>query len=211
VSGLSKTPTRSALLAMQDEQKVVNEAYTFLDEKRLLLAAELLRQLARYQSLQKALEVLHAQANAAMRSAVMHHGLDGLQVYPAANTHGNALKQIRRNFMGVTLVEIEASVAASEAAATEDARAKASNPSSMVEHCRQLFQEIIVQSAVAAGVSGNLYRLLREYRLTERRSRALENVILPEIKQSLREMSLHLEELDLEDAIRVHLQSGERR
>ena len=68
-----------------------------------------------------------------------------------------------------------------------------------------------MQSAVAAGVSGNLYRLLREYRLTERRSRALENVILPEIKQSLREMSLHLEELDLEDAIRVHLQSGERR
>ena len=127
------------------------------------------------------------------------------------NIDGNAYKQIRCNFMGVTLVEIEASVVAGEAAVTEDARAKASNPSGLVEHCRQLFQEIIVQSAVAAGVSGNLYRLLREYRLTERRSRALENVILPEIKQSLREMSLHLEELDLEDAIRVHLQSGERR
>ena len=67
---------------------------------------------------------------------------------------------------------------------------------------------MVVQSAVVAGVSGNLYRLLAEYRLTERRSRALENVILPEIDQALREMSSHLEELDFEDAIRVHLQSG---
>jgi len=58
-----------------------------------------------------------------------------------------------------------------------------------------------------AGVTGNLYRLLAEYRITERRSRALENIILPEIEQSLREMSSHLEELELEDAIRVRLQS----
>ena len=71
-----------------------------------------------------------------------------------------------------------------------------------------LFRVIVTKSALKSGVSGNLYRLLAEYRLTERRARALENVILPEIDQSLREMSAHLEELDLEDAIRVRLQSN---
>lgn len=61
-----------------------------------------------------------------------------------------------------------------------------------------------------AGVSGNLHRLGREYKITERRARALENVILPEIDQSLRQMSSLLEEQDLEDAIRARTTFGMR-
>ena len=82
MSGPVQTPTRAAVLEMKNEQMVVNEAYIFLDEKRLLLASELLRQLRLYQQLNKTLDALHAQAKEAMQSAVMFHGLDGLQVYP---------------------------------------------------------------------------------------------------------------------------------
>jgi len=201
MSGPVQAPTRSAILELKNEQLVVNEAYIFLDEKRMLLAAELLRQLRLYQQLNNELGVLHGQSKQAMQSAVMHHGLDGLQVFPAASFEGDTLKQNTHNFMGVILVETELSTENVESSHTV-----ASNPSAKADYCRQLFREIVVQSAVLAGLSGNLYRLLREYRLTERRSRALENVILPEIEQHLREMSLHLEELDLEDAIRVYLQ-----
>jgi V/A-type H+-transporting ATPase subunit D len=198
-----QAPTRAAILELKNEQLVVNEAYIFLDEKRMLLAAELLRQLRLYQQLNNELGVLHGQSKQAVQSAVMHHGLDGLQVFPAASFEGATLKQNTHNFMGVTLVETELSTEN-----VENSHTAASNPSAKSEYCRQLFREIVVQRAVLAGISGNLYRLLREYRLTERRSRALENVILPEIEQHLREMSLHLEELDLEDAIRVYLQSA---
>ena len=203
MSGPVRAPTRAAVLELKKEQTVVNEAYIFLDEKRLLLASELLRQLHLYQQLKKNIDVLQTQAKDAMQSAVMFHGLDGLQVYPAALLEAAVFKQSTRNFMGVTLIETELS-----ADDIKDAGTTASNASSKAEYCCKLFREIVISSAVLAGLSGNLYRLLREYRLTERRSRALENVILPEIKQNLREMSLHLEELDLEDAIRVHLQSG---
>lgn len=201
MSGPVQAPTRSAILELKNEQLVVNEAYIFLDEKRMLLAAELLRQLRLYQQLNNELGVLHGQSKQAVQSAVMHHGLDGLQVFPAASFEGDTLKQNTHNFMGVILVETELSTENVESSHTV-----ASNPSAKADYCRQLFREIVVQSAELAGLSGNLYRLLREYRLTERRARALENVILPEIEQHLREMSLHLEELDLEDAIRVYLQ-----
>jgi len=80
--------------------------------------------------------------------------------------------------------------------------------SEKAESCRSIYADIVNSSHGMAVLSGNLYRLLREYRLTERRSRALENVILPEIEKNLRDMIQHLEELDLEDAVRVHLQSG---
>jgi hypothetical protein len=40
----TQTASRSAFLDLQDEKRLVNDGYEFLDEKRILLAAELLRQ-----------------------------------------------------------------------------------------------------------------------------------------------------------------------
>ena len=203
MTGPGQAPTNAAVLELKDEQVVVKEAYIFLDEKRLLLASELLRQLRLYQQLNRELDALHAKVKDALQAAVMHHGLNGLQVYPAASMEGAELKQTTRNFMGVTLIE---SILHTED--ITDIKTTPSNPSAKAHHCIALFHEVVVKSACLAGISGNLYRLLAEYRITERRSRALENVILPEIEQALREMSTHLEELDFEDAVRVHLQSG---
>ena len=205
MSGPGQAPTRSAVLELQNEQVVVREAYAFLDEKRLLLASELLRQLHRHQQLSGALEGLQMQANKALQAAVMHHGLDGLQVYPAGSLGTATFGLSTRNFMGVTLGDAELVQEQPELPAVP-----ATNPSAEAEHCRQLFHEMLTRTAVLAGVSGNLHRLLAEYRITERRSRALENVILPEIDQALHEMSSHLEEIELEDAIRVYSPSIRR-
>lgn len=200
--GPGQAPTQAAVLELKNEQEVVREAYVFLDEKRLLLASELFRQLRLYQKLSRELAALHAKAREAMQAAVMHHGLNGLQVYPAKSFENAAFKLDTRNFMGVDLVETEL-----HTEKTAEYITQPSNPSAKAESCARLFCELINKSAVLAGLSGNLYRLLAEYRITERRSRALENIILPEIDLALREMTSHLEELELEDAIRVRLRS----
>ena len=200
--GPGQAPTQAAVLELRSEQEVVREAYVFLDEKRLLLASELLRQLRLYRRLSSELDALHESVRDAMQAALMHHGLNGLQVYPAKSFDDAEFKQETRNFMGVELIETELIM---ENAA--DRVTLPPNPSAKAENCSRLFCDITMKSAVLAGISGNLYRLLAEYRITERRSRALENIILPEIDLSLREMSTHLEELDLEDAIRVRLRS----
>ena len=66
------------------------------------------------------------------------------------------------------------------------------------------------RAAMAAGISSNLFRLIAEYRHTERRARALEDVILPEIEVTLGDMETHLEETDQEEAIRARLKYGAR-
>jgi len=198
MSGPGQAPTRAALLELKNEQGMVNEAYAFLDEKRLLLAAEMLRQLESYRRVRARLDSLQAKAGDQLKQAIKRHGLQGLEVYPAASLEGAQLQSTKRNYMGVTLVETRLLTPAGS-----DTHAKPANPSSEAEACHAVFQEMVRQNAILAGISGNLYRLLAEYRITERRSRALENVILPEIEQSLKEMTTHLEELDLEDAIRV--------
>ncbi len=101
--------------------------------------------------------------------------------------------------MGVTLID--------SALRTDDAPPRPAvppcNPSGEAQLSREAFEELVRLSAVLAGVSGNLYRLFTEYRATERRARALENVILPDIETTLSRMSAYLEEIDLEDAVRA--------
>lgn len=204
MTATDQAPTRAAVLALREERLVVGEAYDFLDEKRLLLAAELLRQLEAYASLRARIETLAHTAGRQLAAAVGHHGLEGLSVYPAAVLAGAQVGMTQRNFMGVTLVDTSLDEAAAEMAA----RRVAANPSPEAERCGAAFSELLQPAVRLAGISGNLYRLQAEYRITERRARALENVIIPEIEQALRVMDTHLEELDFEDAVRVRLQAG---
>ncbi len=62
---------------------------------------------------------------------------------------------------------------------------------------------------LAAG-RNNLERLAAEYRRTERRARALENVLLPEIDRSLATIEEQLELADQEEALRIRM-AGRRR
>ena len=193
-----QAPTRAAMLELKAEHVVVGEAYDFLDEKRLLLAAELLQQLTRYQQLLVELETITAQAHQSLVAAIKRHGLQGLSVYPAA-TGALTMEVEQGNLMGVTLLDTRISMSEPETGA----HTLASNPSVEARQCQADFRELLATSAMLAGVSGNLYRLFTEYRRTERRARALENVILPEIEQALGRMNAYLEETDLEDAIRA--------
>jgi V/A-type H+-transporting ATPase subunit D len=196
-----QAPTRAAVLELRAERGVVEEAYDFLDEKRLLLAAELLQQLGRYEALSREIGKKTGEAREALLAGVQRHGLQGLSVYPSLSLETMRIETSRRNLMGVTLQET--------AAAMPDAASVSSQPAvcptAEAEACRAVFREVFVLGAELAGVSGNLYRLLAAYRATERRARALENVILPEIEQTLNRMSACLEEVDMEDAIRARL------
>jgi V/A-type H+-transporting ATPase subunit D len=195
--GPEPAPTRAAVLELRAERLVVEEAYEFLDEKRLLLAAELLRELRRYEQLLAGLHEKTRQANRRLAEAVRRHGLQGLLVYPVATLAGARVAVSRRNLMGVTLQETVLQIP------DAGARTPASNPSPEALRCSESFRELVGLSAVLAGISGNLYRLYAEYRMTERRARALENVILPEIEQALGRLGVRLEEQDLEDMLRA--------
>ena len=79
---LDITPTRSVVLDLKDERRAMHEGYVFLDEKCLLLAGEMLRELERYAELQRDFVVAGASPSAALQAAVARHGLDGLEVHP---------------------------------------------------------------------------------------------------------------------------------
>jgi V/A-type H+-transporting ATPase subunit D len=83
------------------------------------------------------------------------------------------------------------------------APAPAANASPEGDACRDAFADMLPRAARLAVLTGNLERLRLEYTRTERRARALEDVLLPEIEDDIKTIDAALEELEREEAMRV--------
>lgn len=190
------TPTRSTAIELADERRLMRQGYQFLDEKRMLLATEMLGQLKTYQQRSDALIAAIRQAAAALAAAVERHGLDQLQLYPkplppAVPEAGRSL------FLGLVMLSAgEPPQAVANAPGTVD-------PSPEAKACRAAFERLLWMSADLAARTGNLNRLAREYRRTERRARALEKVLLPEVEDAIKMIDEQLDMMEREEVVRT--------
>ena len=188
------TPTRSVVLELRDEERAMRQGHAFLDEKCLLLAGEIARDLDRYSIAARKVREASEAATRALASAIARHGLEGLQVYPAGDLSRGRLTRRQHSLMGVRLVE--ATFAAHPAAA-----APAVDPSPEAERCRVACVDLVERAAALAAIAGNLERLSIEYQRSLRRARAIADVILPDLGRVTRELETRIEELEQEDAI----------
>lgn len=196
----SLSPTRSAFLELKEERQLVREGFEFLDEKRVILAQEMLKRLAAWQATRERYDMLHDQAAAALARAVGRHGLDGLGIYPVVRMENAAVLLQETRFLGVHLLDVAFDAGLDE----NDRPPPAVAPSPEAERCREAFSAVVPLAIELAAMRASLERLVGEYVRTERRARALENVVLPEIEGSLHFVDEQLEAMDQEEAIRVH-------
>jgi V/A-type H+-transporting ATPase subunit D len=198
------TATRITFLELGDERRMVREGHALLDEKRMLLAAEILAGLRRYRELRAGWLAGLAEARRALAAAVRRHGFDNLSVHPARRGPFAALSLRRHRLLGLALVDAELELA--EVPPEFDP----AETSPEVSDCSARFQELAAQAAVIGGLALSLRVMARDYVRTERRARALENVILPEIDADLRFVEAQLESIDQEESIRVREARGAR-
>jgi V/A-type H+-transporting ATPase subunit D len=190
------TPTRSAAMELADERRLMRHGYEFLDEKRTLLASEMLRQMRGYQEASDRLFAETKDAASALAAAVERHGLDQLQVYPAPAAPIVPDPE-RSLFLGLAMLSAGpvADAAASGRAAVD--------PSPEAKACRGAFAKLVATAADLGLRAGNLMRLAREYRRTERRARALEKVLLPEVEEAIKLIDEQLDTMEREEVIRT--------
>lgn len=193
--------SRASLMEIQAEREVIEEGYNFLDEKLVLLAQELLQRLRAFERERDRLGAAEAEAARALAEAVGRHGLEGLQVHPPRPLQGARLTWRPRDFLGVRLREAPALETRSGTEQTEEP----ARPSAEARTCANRFAQVAEEGAALAVEAANLRRLLAEYRRTEQRARALDNVILPEVRQAERRMGDRLEEAEQEEAVRIRL------
>ena len=190
------TPTRSAALELTDERKLMRQGFEFLDEKRTLLATEMLQQLRLYQERVALVNEAMKRAAEALALATERHGFDGVQVYPAPEPP-QIPDNTRTLFLGLTML------AAGEASPAVRETPPAVDPSPEAKACRAAFEELLTMAADIGVRNGNLQRLAREYRRTERRAQALEKVLLPEVELAIKHVDEQLDTMEREETIRT--------
>ncbi len=195
-------PTRSEALALAQECKLMRDGFGFLDEKRMLLAAEILRQLALFEKRNEELESARKSAMAALAEAIERHGLEELQLMQAEKPFA-APKTAATTYLAVAVLhrieELDDSI--------KPAALRTLYLTPEVKTASAAFKRLAEIMLEAALLSANLLRLAREYRRTERRARALENVLLPEVNAMLKHVTEQLDAFDQEEATRAHTRS----
>jgi V/A-type H+/Na+-transporting ATPase subunit D len=197
-------PTRSAAMGLAEERTLMRQGFGFLDEKRMLLATEILRLVRRVEALAEEMAALRRAAAAALAAAVERHGLDALQVYPAPAVGPSPSPLGHVKFMGVPVK------ACAPWRITPAAAPAALDASEEAVACRVAFERWLETTQEAGALAANLERLGREYRRVERRAKALENVLLPEVEASLKQVVEQLDVMDQEEAVRVRTAGAQR-
>ena len=190
--------TRIAQLEIKDEQRLVKEGYELLDEKRIRLVAEIRAQLRRLRRWQAEVRTVQESARSAFIAALNRHGMEELSAYPALSAEEGELKFGRTRLFGLELLEVQWHASATRAAG------RPVNPSPEAHDCARDYRALLEPLLMIAVCSLNLRRLMQEYVRTERRARAIENVLLPEIESNLKFIDEQLEILDQEEITRVH-------
>ncbi len=190
---MSRPRTRTAYLDLRAEESALREGYRFLDEMRLALAAEGVRELAAHDALRERFEAVWARAVATQRAAVARHGIEAPLLRPVGETPGEVTVAARSR-LGVALQEARWAAAPPPPVpeATRELRA-----------CGEAWAALLPLLVALGGAAGNLTRLKAVYERTARRARALEEVLLPEVATELRVLADALEEGEREEAVRV--------
>ncbi|HXY76561.1 MAG TPA: V-type ATP synthase subunit D [Steroidobacteraceae bacterium] len=194
--------TRIALLELKDEQQLVREGYRLLDEKRIVLAGEIRRELERWRGRRMEMRSAEDAVRATLVAALMKHGLDDLAVHaPPLSLADATLRLSYSKFLGLQMIN-----ARLEEADTHREPPSAEGASEEVRNCARAHQTLLVCAVAFAACCLRLRRLMREYVRTERRARAIENILLPEINAAVKLLEEQLDGLDQEEFARLRHQ-----
>ena len=191
-------PSRSAILELREERQAMVEGHAFLDEKCLAIAAEIVKELARYLALEAAFLRASREAARALQAAIARHGLAELSLHPAPSGEALALAMRTRPVMGVRI-------------ATASLAGEGAPPippdwgSPEASACAAAFAALLAMAPQVGASAASLERLSEEYRRSIRRARALDDVLIPEAARELAAMETGLEDLEREDAIAMRL------
>ena len=191
-------PTKGNFLAEKKRLELANTGYELLDRKRNILIREMMQLIDTASELHGQIEHTFGEAYAALQRANI---TGGIREDLAMDVPLDDSLDIRyRSVMGVEIPIIEC-----------DTKPPQYPPYGMAESNSALdeaylrFAEVKRLAAVMAEVENSVYRLADAIKKTQKRAKALKNIIIPETEASVREISVVLEEKEREECSRMKI------
>ncbi len=194
--------TKSNLIRIKEELRFAREGKDLLTLKREVLVMELMRLQDDAIQAREELDQLLAEAYNAFSMAAMMEGFDGMERLALAIAEGPPPKIEERSVMGVIVPIVKAK--------RRDWQPTygLAHGSAASDHTIQRFMAVEHKLFEVAEIETAIYRLAAETRKTLRRERALENIFIPQYRETVRFLEQSLEEKERESFYQLKLIKG---
>lgn len=184
-------PTKGNLIATKKSLSLASLGYDLMDRKRNILIREMMEQVENVKMLRDEITKTYAVAYYALQEANMSLGLitDIVDSIPI----DTGLRVSYRSVMGVELPKISYEKQPMELTyGLERANSK-------LDYAYRCFAKVKEMTVVLAEVENSVYRLANSIRKTQKRANALKNIVIPDFKLTVKNISDALEEKEREE------------
>lgn len=188
---LNIAPTKSNLLALRRDLAVATEGFGLLDQKREILVMELMLLLNQARDLHVRLAEAQSRAYATLRRAIARNGAPRLRAAAAGARYGHIVRAGTRVVAGVRVPQLILTLD------TLKPQFAFAGSDSLMDDTMAQFLKLLALSAALAQLESSVHLLAADLKKTQRRVNALEQVFIPNYRETLKFVTNSLESKEL--------------
>ncbi|NVL92324.1 MAG: V-type ATP synthase subunit D [Desulfobacterales bacterium] len=193
-------PTRMELLKLKKRVKLADKGYELLREKRDALISELMAVIREYKDARNKVEenLKIAFYNLLMAEVLM--GSSDLEQISGITTRDMALEFATKNIMGVSIPIMKMADVVRKI--NERGYGLLSTTAKLDDAARS-FEESLLSIVKLAEVEESVRRIALEVEKTKRRVNALEYIVIPRLRATMKHIEMRMEEIERENFLRL--------
>lgn len=192
--------TRMTLMAKKGQIKLASDGVTLLEGKREALLKELIARAKKLRTLRNDLQVKGRRSVATLAMARATDGTAGVRSLGVAGRRELNMKVVAERVWGMDLGQIEAH---NIVRAPSERNVGLLDTSAQVLEAAESAEEMVEQLIQCAPIERNIQLLGEEIKKTNRRINALNEYLLPNLREEVRLIARILEEREREDTFRL--------
>lgn len=190
-------PTKTNLMKLQESLRITKQGHELLERKRMILTKELEKYLKQGEIIRKEVQDLMEEGKALIRNANIDLGIDNLTNISNGVKIDNYIDIKNVTLMGT---EIPSAVHKKEVVKRNYGFYNTSNT---VDEAILKFNEIQEKLIELAILENTIFRLKRSIEKVRTRANALQNIIIPENEENLKDISDKIDEREREEFARL--------
>lgn len=196
---LNVSPTKSNLLSTKSSLELAKEGYELLDKKRNVLIKEMMERIDEAKEIQSQINQCFYNAYEALQIVDITQGIKTVEEIAGGIDLIDNLNIKSYSVMGVEIPNVE------ELSKEITPRYSFYNTNLALDRVYKNFQEVVYLISRLAEIETSVYRLATSIKKTQKRANALENILIPRYKNTVKFIEERLEEKEREEFFRIKL------
>ncbi|MCK4798215.1 MAG: V-type ATP synthase subunit D [Spirochaetes bacterium] len=190
---LNIPPTKSNLIKVKQSNSIATEGFELLEQKREILVIELMSYVERVKRIEKELDNLIFDAYSSLKKTISTYGHEDIKKKFQFINYEFPMRKKTLKLLGMRLPSVEAEVP----------RLKLQysflNTNAIVDETSMKFLKLINLLCEMAEIRAIVWRLSKEVKKTQRRVNALEKIVIPETKDTIKFIEDTIEEKERDE------------